>query len=313
MAGPRAGCQPDGALHRGKLETDPAARRGDRRRRDRAEFRLSARHVGARHGLGRRPSARICRDGHALVQAGHPHAGAGEAHAERHRHPAAGPRGAARRRGRRVADQHGAIHRLGRSRPMAPTPVVDGMGTHGGYCGPAVKPIALRMVAEIARDPRMRRVADFRHRRHLHLARRRRVHQPGRRDRAGLHRGHALRLQDRRRDRATGCAPGWTRRTTRRVEDFRGRAVANFVHWDDLNLNYVTKARIDQALCIKCGLLLRGLRGHLAPVHRRQFRERRPPVRGHRRANASAAIFAPMSARSRAASRWCRFRATCRR
>ncbi len=35
---------------------------------------------------------------------------------------------------------------------MAPTPTVDGKGTHGGYCGPAVKPIALHMVAEIARD-----------------------------------------------------------------------------------------------------------------------------------------------------------------
>ncbi|WP_244434082.1 tRNA-dihydrouridine synthase, partial [Azospirillum sp. B506] len=36
---------------------------------------------------------------------------------------------------------------------MAPTPVVDGKGSHGGYCGPAVKPIALNMVAEIARNP----------------------------------------------------------------------------------------------------------------------------------------------------------------
>jgi len=36
---------------------------------------------------------------------------------------------------------------------FAPRPTVDGMGTHGGYCGPAVKPIALNMVAEIARDP----------------------------------------------------------------------------------------------------------------------------------------------------------------
>ena len=32
-------------------------------------------------------------------------------------------------------------------------PAVDGKGSHGGYCGPAVKPIALNMVAEIARDP----------------------------------------------------------------------------------------------------------------------------------------------------------------
>jgi dihydropyrimidine dehydrogenase (NAD+) subunit PreA len=34
---------------------------------------------------------------------------------------------------------------------MAPLPMVDGKGTHGGYCGPAVKPIALHMVGDIAR------------------------------------------------------------------------------------------------------------------------------------------------------------------
>ncbi len=32
-------------------------------------------------------------------------------------------------------------------------PATGGKGSHGGYCGPAVKPIALNMVAEIARDP----------------------------------------------------------------------------------------------------------------------------------------------------------------
>src|SRR4029077_5469284 len=36
---------------------------------------------------------------------------------------------------------------------MAPRPTVDGKGTHGGYCGTAVKPIALNMVQAIARDP----------------------------------------------------------------------------------------------------------------------------------------------------------------
>jgi dihydroorotate dehydrogenase len=35
---------------------------------------------------------------------------------------------------------------------FAPEPTIDGKGTHGGYCGPAVKPIALNMVASIARD-----------------------------------------------------------------------------------------------------------------------------------------------------------------
>ena len=35
---------------------------------------------------------------------------------------------------------------------MTPDVVIDGKGTHGGMCGPAVKPIALSMVSEIARD-----------------------------------------------------------------------------------------------------------------------------------------------------------------
>src|SRR4029078_5687590 len=35
---------------------------------------------------------------------------------------------------------------------MTPVPTVGGKGTHGGYCGPAVKPSALHMVAESARD-----------------------------------------------------------------------------------------------------------------------------------------------------------------
>ncbi len=37
------------------------------------------------------------------------------------------------------------------------------------------------------------------------------------------------------------------------LSDLVGRAVPNFVEWQDLNLNYVTKARIDQDACIKCG------------------------------------------------------------
>ena len=35
---------------------------------------------------------------------------------------------------------------------FAPEPMLDGVGAHGGYCGPAVKPIALNMVAQIKRN-----------------------------------------------------------------------------------------------------------------------------------------------------------------
>ncbi len=36
---------------------------------------------------------------------------------------------------------------------LTPRPDVGGMSAHGGYCGPAVKPIALHLVQQIASDP----------------------------------------------------------------------------------------------------------------------------------------------------------------
>lgn len=36
---------------------------------------------------------------------------------------------------------------------MEPNPIVHGQSTHGGYCGPAVKPIALNMVSELYNHP----------------------------------------------------------------------------------------------------------------------------------------------------------------
>ena len=83
---------------------------------------------------------------------------------------------------------------------MTPDVAIDGKGTHGGMCGPAVKPIALSMVSEIARDPGLRGPADLGHRRHHHLARRGGIHRARRRNGAGLHRRDDLRVQDRRGD-----------------------------------------------------------------------------------------------------------------
>src|SRR5437868_8400734 len=39
---------------------------------------------------------------------------------------------------------------------LIPEPYVAGLSTHGGYCGPAVKPIALNMVQSCAADPEVR-------------------------------------------------------------------------------------------------------------------------------------------------------------
>ena len=100
----------------GGVEEHSAARRGNRLRRHRAEFRLPAWHERARHGGRRGPGAGIYRDGGALVQAVLAHAGDREADAQHHRHPLSGARGDEGRGRRGVADQHHQLHHLGRSR-----------------------------------------------------------------------------------------------------------------------------------------------------------------------------------------------------
>jgi dihydropyrimidine dehydrogenase (NAD+) subunit PreA len=38
------------------------------------------------------------------------------------------------------------------------------------------------------------------------------------------------------------------------IDDFVGRAVPNYVQWEQLNLSFQTIAQINQDLCIQCGL-----------------------------------------------------------
>ena len=136
---------------------------------------------------------------------------------------------------------------------MAPEPVVDGQGTHGGLCGPAVKPIALRMVADIARDrdcaglpisgiggiATWRDAAEF-------IALGASMVQVCT---AAMHQG--FRIVE---DMVSGLANWMDEKGYATVEAVRGRAVPNYVHWNDLNLNFKTIAHIDQDLCIRCGL-----------------------------------------------------------
>jgi dihydropyrimidine dehydrogenase (NAD+) subunit PreA len=136
---------------------------------------------------------------------------------------------------------------------MAPEPVVNGKGTHGGYCGPAVKPIALCMVGEIARDPdcaglpisgiggieSWRDAAEFiamgAH--NVQVAT------------AAMHYGFKIAL-----DMIDGLANWMDAKGYRTLDDLRGRAVRNYVDWGRLDMSWDLKARIDQDLCIGCGL-----------------------------------------------------------
>jgi dihydropyrimidine dehydrogenase (NAD+) subunit PreA len=135
---------------------------------------------------------------------------------------------------------------------FAPKPAVAGLGSHGGYCGPAVKPIALHMVAELAGDPAInlpisgiggiqawQDAAEFL----LLGAATLQVCT------AVMHYGFRIV------EGLTSGIEGWMReRGFERIEDFQGRTVPRIKSWGELDLNYKVVARIDQSKCIHCGL-----------------------------------------------------------
>jgi dihydropyrimidine dehydrogenase (NAD+) subunit PreA len=135
---------------------------------------------------------------------------------------------------------------------LAPRPAVGGLGSHGGYCGPAVKPIALHMVAALAGDPAInlpisgiggiqawQDAAEFLLLGAATLQVCTAVMHYGFRVVEGL----------------TSGLEGWMRdKGFERLSDFQGRTVPRIKSWGELDLNYKVVARIDQAKCIHCGL-----------------------------------------------------------
>ena len=136
---------------------------------------------------------------------------------------------------------------------MAPTPTVGGKGTHGGYCGPAVKPIALNMVAEIARDNQTRGfpisgiggVSDWRDAaEYISL---------------GCYNvqvctaamRYGFKIVD---DMIDGLSNWMDQKGYKTIDDFRGKAIPNVTDWQYLDLNFKTIASINKDTCIGCGL-----------------------------------------------------------
>ena len=136
---------------------------------------------------------------------------------------------------------------------MAPQPVVAGKGTHGGYCGPAVKPIALNMVAEIARDPEcaglpisgIGGIATWQDAAKFHALGATSVQVCT----SAMHYG--FKIID---DMVDGLGNWLDAKGHAGVAGIRGRALPNVTDWAHLDLNYKTVALIDQQACIKCGL-----------------------------------------------------------
>ncbi len=135
---------------------------------------------------------------------------------------------------------------------FAPEPTIDNKGTHGGYCGPAVKPIAMNMVAEIARDEQTkglpisaiggisnwRDAAEF-----MALG-------AGNVQVCTAAMVYGFKIV---KEMISGLSNWMDKNNYNSLDDFIGKAVPNITDWQYLNLNYITKARINQDLCISCG------------------------------------------------------------
>lgn len=135
---------------------------------------------------------------------------------------------------------------------FAPEPTIDGWGAHGGYCGPAVKPIALNMVAEIARNTETaklpisgiggittwRDAAEF-----MALG-------AGNVQVCTAAMTYGFKIVE---EMISGLSQWMDEAQHTSVADIVGRAIPNTKDWQDLNLNYIAKAKIDQEACIKCG------------------------------------------------------------
>ncbi|MGF1595104.1 MAG: NAD-dependent dihydropyrimidine dehydrogenase subunit PreA [Kiloniellaceae bacterium] len=136
---------------------------------------------------------------------------------------------------------------------MAPTPTVGGKGTHGGYCGPAVKPIAMHMVAEIARDGEtaglpisgIGGISDWRDAAEFISLGAGSVQVCT----AAMHKGFKI-VED----MIDGLGYWMDGKGYRTLDDFRAAAIPNVTDWQYLDMNYEIVASIDQDLCIKCGL-----------------------------------------------------------
>jgi dihydropyrimidine dehydrogenase (NAD+) subunit PreA len=132
------------------------------------------------------------------------------------------------------------------------SPSTGGMGSHGGYCGPAVKPIALNMVAEIARDKNTaglpisgiggigtwRDALDY-----LALG-------AGNVQVCTAAMVHGFKIVQ---EMASGLSNYMDDKGFSSVSEIVGKALPTVSAWQFLNLQHFTKAVINQDSCIQCG------------------------------------------------------------
>ena len=135
---------------------------------------------------------------------------------------------------------------------FVPYPVVDGKSTNGGYCGPAVKPIALNMVKNCAQHPEVGvpisaigGVETWRDAVEYLLLGASNVQVCT----AVMHYGFGII-----RELLPGLEQYMRDKGFEQLDDLIGKALPNVQPWEKLNLHYDVKASIDADKCIQCQL-----------------------------------------------------------
>jgi len=133
---------------------------------------------------------------------------------------------------------------------FSPYPMVAGKSTNGGYCGPAVKPIAQHMVGALGRHPDFTipisgigGISNWRDAVEFILLGAGSVQVCT----AVMH--HGFRIVE---DMIEGLENYMDDKGFKSVAEMVGKALPNFVEWGDLDMNYKVLAKIDSDLCIGC-------------------------------------------------------------
>jgi dihydropyrimidine dehydrogenase (NAD+) subunit PreA len=135
---------------------------------------------------------------------------------------------------------------------LTPRPDVDGKSSHGGYCGPAVKPIALNMVQQVMSDPEsalplsgIGGISSWRDAAEFILLGCGTVQVCT----AAMHFGYRI-VED----MSEGLENWMREKGFNSLNDFRGLSLPRVTEWKHLNLNYKIVAHVDEQKCIGCDL-----------------------------------------------------------
>jgi dihydropyrimidine dehydrogenase (NAD+) subunit PreA len=136
---------------------------------------------------------------------------------------------------------------------LVPYPQVGNSSAFGGYCGPAVKPIALKMLTTIAQDSITNKVpisgiggiTTWRDAAEFILLGSTSVQV------CTAAMKYGFRIID---DLNEGLSNWMDEKGYKTLDDFRGKSVEKITKWESLDLNYHIVANINQSTCIGCGL-----------------------------------------------------------